>query len=532
MIKSNSIDVTDRLLVLLRIPIGEKEILEKFDHHPNNGTLLCISDVLKDIGIRNKCVRINPQKLPLLKKPFLAEISYDKELNYFTVVKSISNGFCIFYNPRDKKWEKITIDNFIQIWTTVVLIPASPGKQLTKGFYLQRMSILLSYGLKIAILLLIASVLFLKISQIISNGESVFPSIILIISYVLGAFITLTLINSESLGDNPILNKICYMNASFNCNNVLTSKASHIFGISWSVLGFTYFLGGLVVLLIFGITNRYSNQILVGLSFLAIPFIIFSIFYQGWVIRQWCILCLLTQLVLVSQIIINFLTIKPFVGPVIRLDELYSMAFVYVFIFLTSKLHSNYNNTLQENKKNKKIIADLKFNQELFDKLLVQQRCVEVPDQLGVQLGNKYAKYTVLKICNPYCDPCVMAHSMLESIVESNQNVKLQILYNVTNEENNILTLPVSHFLAIAEENNEHLLRTALHDWYTSKTRNYKNFAKKYPIGDLSMQAEKLRKMHDWCKSMKVEDRTPIYFINGYELPDIYSVNDLILLLN
>jgi len=42
----------------------------------------------------------------------------------------------------------------------------------------------------------------------------------------------------------------------------------------------------------------------------------------------------------------------------------------------------------------------------------------------------------------------------------------------------------------------------------------------------LLKQDHKLKAMSTWCKDMDIA-ATPTYFLNGYQLPDAYSVEDL-----
>lgn len=70
--------------------------------------------------------------------------------------------------------------------------------------------------------------------------------------------------------------------------------------------------------------------------------------------------------------------------------------------------------------------------------------------------------------------------------------------------------------------------RSHLRDnWYMAKAKDYPVFAKKYPMnGELQLQKDKIKAMHHWCDQMKIR-ATPTLFINGYELPESYQVNEL-----
>ncbi|WP_209332815.1 DsbA family protein [Lunatimonas salinarum] len=63
--------------------------------------------------------------------------------------------------------------------------------------------------------------------------------------------------------------------------------------------------------------------------------------------------------------------------------------------------------------------------------------------------------------------------------------------------------------------------------WYTAEKRDYAVFANRYPMnGELNHQQEKLQAMKTWCEKERVT-HTPTIFINGYKLPDEYSIADI-----
>ena len=81
--------------------------------------------------------------------------------------------------------------------------------------------------------------------------------------------------------------------------------------------------------------------------------------------------------------------------------------------------------------------------------------------------------------------------------------------------------------LAIAEKVDEIKTQKALDDWYLAETKDYERFAAKYPMtGELLKQGDKIEAMSKWCKAMGISF-TPTIFINGYQLPDAYNIEDV-----
>ncbi len=112
--------------------------------------------------------------------------------------------------------------------------------------------------------------------------------------------------------------------------------------------------------------------------------------------------------------------------------------------------------------------------------------------------------------------------------MEEIPNVKAKIIFTTPNEPENIAYKPVSHLLAIAvQSNGDKKINQALDDWYLADKKDYELFAAKYPMnGELTKQDDKIEGMDKWCKGMDIH-ATPTIFINGNQLPDAYSIEDL-----
>jgi protein-disulfide isomerase len=158
----------------------------------------------------------------------------------------------------------------------------------------------------------------------------------------------------------------------------------------------------------------------------------------------------------------------------------------------------------------------------------MKQKSIPVSaDGIGIDLGNPAATHTLIKVCNPYCGPCARMHPKIEKLIEENENIKAKIIFTAPSLPEHPAYKPVSHLLAIASQNNEALTRKALDDWYLVKEKNYETFAAKHSMnGELKMQDKKIDDMFQWCETTGIQ-HTPTLFINGRQLPDAYSIEDL-----
>jgi protein-disulfide isomerase len=142
-------------------------------------------------------------------------------------------------------------------------------------------------------------------------------------------------------------------------------------------------------------------------------------------------------------------------------------------------------------------------------------------------MGNPLAANTIIKVCNPYCGPCAKAHSVIEKLIEKDDNLKVQIIFTATDDEKDSKSKSVKHLMALNEKDDKHLIQKALDDWYMADKKDYDLFAAKYVLnGELEKQGDKLKAMSAWCDEVKIEF-TPTFFINGYQLPEMYKIEEV-----
>ena len=182
----------------------------------------------------------------------------------------------------------------------------------------------------------------------------------------------------------------------------------------------------------------------------------------------------------------------------------------------------------QEGKQYKRELYKMKYNKEVFSTLLQKQKAVTVPASgLGIVVGNPDAQHTLVKVCNPYCGPCAKAHKIIEELIHT-KDVRVQIIFTASDDGNDIKALPVKHLMAIYKKGDPELIRRALDDWYNASVKDYETFKAKYPLSedDLEKEGGQLTAMRTWCDGADISF-TPTFFVDGHQLPNLYTVKDL-----
>jgi len=135
------------------------------------------------------------------------------------------------------------------------------------------------------------------------------------------------------------------------------------------------------------------------------------------------------------------------------------------------------------------------------------------------------AKYHILKVCNPYCGPCARTHPLLEQLFDTGK-IDLQIIF-VAGGDDEVKINTIRHLMGIASISNLEQTRLALDYWYLQDKKDYNAFSGKYQLnGELANQQPKVKAMQDWAEKEQIT-HTPTIFINGYELPSAYIIEDL-----
>ncbi len=526
--RDNSITAARHLLQLLKVRVTETTLADSVLTHPDYPSLLSISDSLQHWNMETAAIKATAEKLEALPVPFVVHLKTGG--GKFMVVKKITPEEVVYLNEQGKE-QSFAREDFLQRWDNVVLL-AEAGEASGEADYKknQRKELwgVLFVPITLTLLLLLGIAQAGKLMANTSAG-AIYYTAFLLFSF-LGMLATGLLLWHEYDGDNPLLQKVCSAGKKSNtrggrtgCETVLNSSASKIIGtITWSEIGFIYFTGGYLYLLIAGIS---SLPFVMALNILALPYIIFSIYYQAKVARQWCVLCLSVQSLLLLEFLAalytGYLTSQPFdritFQPVIFLLSFLIPTFAWFFakpsLYAARKgTHLRYQ------------LARFKNNGEVFGAMLRHQPAMaRGPAALGIRIGNPQAPNVLTKVCNPYCGPCAQAHPKIEALISESPDWQAQIIFTATGEDKDRRTAPAAHLLAIAGQKNEAKTRQALDEWYDAEEKDYERFAAKYPMNrELNLQKETLKAMDNWCKEAGIT-HTPTFFVNGYRLPDAYN---------
>lgn len=321
--------------------------------------------------------------------------------------------------------------------------------------------------------------------------------------------------------DNPFINNLCQAGGKANCNAILSSNAAQVtLWLSWSEVGFFYFVGGFVALLI----NPNSMFLLWGIGATALFYTFWSIYYQAFVAKQWCTLCLSIQLLFIVEFLLNVnylskldtqllaITFSDFIAPLSGAG-----AAVLFWIFLKPILQKS-----QQVLPLKNDLRRFKYNPNLFLSLLQNQAEIPYSPQDMITFGNPNAEHTLTMVTNPFCQPCAKTHKTIEDLLSTNQNLKCQVIFSASNIEGDKRGIVARIILSLPKAQQA----GALHQWYENEDRNIEKWQAKLGIIEVQKAQNIIEQHKIFCDFAKIEG-TPTLYLDGYRLPELYHLVDL-----
>ncbi|QNL49825.1 thioredoxin domain-containing protein [Olivibacter sp. SDN3] len=537
LLKSNDDDshlVINRLLEKFGNQFTERQVAKLLASHEEYPSLLAIKDVLSRYGIDSDAVRKGNYAYSDFETPFICLIQQeDWSRPSLSIVLNADEEEICYLDPISSKDKIVSVSEFEQIDKQIVLLLDGDGAVDEENYQEnKRVQFLDRIIGKLPLLLGVFPLLWTGVFLLSGNFHfQQLISVAFLISSFVALFVCILLLWHEVDAHNPFLKEVCGgQGKKANCGAVLESKSSTFLGISWSSWGFAYFATFFVCQMFFPGQAFHLMFWSVASIFVA-PYILFSIYYQSKIVKQWCPLCVTVQGVLLLNTIMSALVLFHTIKENVLSGSWHDIGLI-VFLGVCFLVGSHIAIPLLKQAKDsadyERKWKKLKYNAEIFQSLLEKNERITVsPDDIGIIIGNPKAGREIVKVCNPYCGPCSKVHPILEELIRENNDIRLRIIFTASVDEQDIKTPPVAHLLAIQEKYGQEKVHQAMNDWYLAEKKDYQLFSSKYPMnGELKLQQNKIKVMREWCDAMKIR-ATPTIYIDGYELPDSYRIYEL-----
>lgn len=319
------------------------------------------------------------------------------------------------------------------------------------------------------------------------------------------------------------LNKLCGdFERKYNCDSVIASKGAYVIGdITWSDIGIIYFICMLLICML-----AFDENLLIYIvtSLGTVPYIFYSVYYQMYVLRSWCLLCIIVQIVFLLALILSCLLLfsSKFSSfsivntiPIILIVLVVLIGYLCIKYLLKSIM-------LYKNEAISYRNFKLQYAETCF---FVSGQRIILPNTI---VFHQDAKTRISIVFSFGCTPCVYKLSEIIRIIENEPNVAIEFIF-YSNSKRLKLELPlILYFMNLYFTRNEQKFLDELRQYVV----NYPSSKKKF-VGlwfNNEKVNEKLRcgvKEHfKWCVLNNIR-MTPTYLLNGRFVDGHYTLEEI-----
>lgn len=498
----------------LDVPYTQKYSNKMFNEHPYRNTMYGISKMLRDYNIANTGYLIQDKTsfTTQIEPPFIAHVS-DEFLVFY---QKEENSFGCW---RDGKSIKIPFNIFVKIWSGAVLV-AEPTECSIEPDYQKHRRLDSIIAIEKFTLILLFSIL--TVNLLITYSSGYINSVLLpLLVNLVGTYIAYLIIKKENHVHSRFSDQVCSLFKKSDCNNILESSASKFLGIiSWSEIGMGYFISNLLLIVLYPKFIFYYSII----NILILPYSFWSVWYQRYRAKTWCPLCLVILLLLWCLFFVNVFNDLVFIQEIYMQDIacvfcIYSLPTLTLYLLLPNLVGGSKDaDTLQQ-------LNSVRLKDEVFHAIMKEQPYHDINDSDShVLFGNTSSKNIITIFTNPHCNPCSLMHNRVKKVLDANKNMCVQYVFSSFNESLDSSCLFLIAVYLQAEENE--CIRI-YDEWFIGGKNNKDSFMAKYNQFTISedVSCEYLQHVN-WKKKNKI-GVTPKVLINGFELPDIYKIEDM-----
>lgn len=508
-----------RLLDALSVPYTEDFAEELYATHPNRDNMLGLCQMCAAYGITSKGVNVKDKCLDVLSIPSVLHVG-----GHFIILTEVSDKDVTYdWNGQTTIQEK---DNFSNAWDGNALLIESDNGAIEPSYSehrRQEWSQRIQTVALASLVMLCGGIMLIQSSCLSTAQSSIFAWI-----DVLGIGICYLLLQKQAFSTSKIGDKVCSMFHQKDCNDILFSEKAKVYGYSWSEIGFGYFVAHFLIASLL----PSATLLLSAVSWCAMCYGIWSIYYQAYVAKQWCVLCVLVQALLwvngIAAIILRseISHISEFQALLWVRNGVYFLSVMAISIWAIHQIVAS----VAFKKSLLKVTyqyRSLKGNKNVFEHLLRQSEYVPTSiEDSGIVFGNKNSQLRITVLTNPHCNPCAAKHIQVDNLLEKyGAQLSVQYIFLAFNER---LKQSNRFLIAAYQQRGEAVAREIYRKWYESGKNHATSFMANYPeiLCDTPSVEQEMLHHASWIVNSGFS-ATPTILVNGYVLPPEYELEDL-----
>lgn len=487
----------------------------QLESHPNFPSLYAIIDTLSFFEVENIAAKIEKEELENIPHSFLSVVNSDTGKEIVFTEKNKNNITIEFSNGFKKKISK---EEYLKIWTGIIVaIEANPINES------QLFSSNKKYNVIVGSMFVLSTILLSLI-----NNKDLITGIFYYLLLLTGLTISFFLVREEMGLYNDSISKICNATEKTSCKDVMSSNGAKVFkNVSLSDISILYFSS---LTLFFVLTPFHSNSSIYSIiGILSLPVILYSVYYQGFVVKKWCVLCLGIDAVLLLQLMVisfnfslelNSTAINSFFSGILIVALFYYLGYELKKRIL--KISKDEITELEYQK--------LKRSYFVFKALLKNNPKID-EDYLNslstIIIGKGDSPITLFLVLSASCGHCHIAYEKAMKLVRKNSNeIKIKLIFNINieNLENptNLIYKQASSYYLSGEV---HKTIASLNDWHIERM-DLEKWKSKWESNHLEYSSKIIQNQYNWCLENNIH-YTPAIILNGHIMPKEYQINEL-----
>ena len=508
---------------------SKKELQLILQSTPSFPSMLSIIQTCLHYELKTNGYKANYNALLKSEIPVIAHLKTDEDERFVLITRTTEEN--VRYVDYSAGYHTIneTKEQFCTQWTGVLIV-SDRGSMIDRK---RREGKSTKYIAPCGLCIL--AVLFAILPRFIQHppSEISFFAISLFLLKGLGTWITSQLIRYEvSLYYSPF-DQFCHLYKSFDCGEVLRSKASKLLNaIPLSDTGFIYFVAGLSTLVLSLLLERENDILptLLCLSVCCLPYVLFAVFYQKFIVKRWCPLCLSVMgLILLEALLFLIYPQKDILHIIEVLPTLLILSSSLIFAILTSSV---YHRLLQDEED--VFVSNLE-NMRLKRNPIVLMTVFNVREHMkqfsahSITIGNlRSDTMTITTLLNPKCIPC---KEVATEVIRMMKKFPARFLWQIrfdgieTEEYHPMNQVQLYLWELCRKEMDDRIKLQIINDWFSRQSPQW--FSKKYPIDKIS--SDTIADFSIQCHENKLMEisKVPAIWVDGKALPKEYAISDL-----
>ena len=516
--EDNTIFVLRKALLTHKAKVSKGSVSDFLLSHPRYPSLKSVCDGLKKWNIDNYPLKLSKQEILDLEPPFIAHI--DIAGGQLALVEKTGDSKVSFSVGKGKETVQSHEEFSNKLSGGVIVM--EPDKQSGEADYREKRQ---NELVKTALLpsVVIAIILFGLYTLFSGSGLSLLQGRIPMLLYItkaIGITASVFLVLHEFKVNTRLADKICGLSSGVDCDSVLSSEASRIFGnINLADVGIIYFTSTL--LYIMGGAALNQLWLLALVSAVSIVFPVYSIYYQGFRLRKWCPFCMVVQVTLIAE----FFILLPLLGLISTslVDMLRLAAFfgLVTAVWILYKSHFELSGSYSDEHHS---FLRFKSNPGIFRFLLQENGYTDIPENPGsLVFGNPDARVTVTAFLSLSCNPCAGVFKEIKELLDNTSQVRVNIVLSISEDERSQNL--AGHIYRLYNTKGSQQALEFIFRWYTATKDE-----KRAMLKSLSDAIPEIREIAESTKELFEKLKipgTPTVYVNGYRFPRQYKVNDI-----